>query len=34
MNPMTQEDMKDSLEKADNLMYESTSDEEECRRFR
>ena len=29
MNPMTQEDMKDSLEKADNLMYESTSDEED-----
>ena len=29
MNPMTQEDMKDSLEKADNLMYESTSDEDD-----
>ena len=29
MNPMTQEDMTDSLEKADNLMYESTSDEED-----
>ena len=29
MNPMTQEDMKDSLEKANNLMYESTSDEED-----
>jgi hypothetical protein len=29
MNPMTQGDMKDSLEKADNLMYESTSDEED-----
>tara|TARA_B110000046_G_scaffold12183_1_gene12063 strand:- start:158 stop:613 length:456 start_codon:yes stop_codon:yes gene_type:complete len=29
MNPMTQEDMTDSLEKADNLMYESTSDEDD-----
>ena len=29
MNPMTPEDMTDSLEKADNLMYESTSDEED-----
>ena len=29
MNPMTHEDMKDSLEKADNLMYESTSDEDD-----